>query len=315
MGRRHRYRDSRNKLDGNLSDITVTRLLAICTQRKVTGLLGIDSWGKTGTIRLRAGTITEVTFGSLRGEPALDELLGLRDGRFKLSQRLPSVAETMPGSDQLVVDLQHTSLPELMQQCESKALSCAISVDRGGEAIELTYRAGELAGDTDVDLAALGPAPARVSALPLNQLHNSLRPAAAPAPLPTTPRRRTAHRSSPPPVPRAPSPQPLAAPTPLPRPQHSLGRVVYPSAASDGWHRNETPSPTAAQGAVATSPVAGDRAWVDPTWVNRNRTIPMDWTHTFPDAGLVTRFPFANAALGVGLICLTLLVGVVASGL
>lgn len=306
----------------------MTRLLSLCTQRKITGVLRIDSWGKTGTIRLRAGTIIEVAFGALRGEFALDELLALRDGMFELSQRLPSINDAVRDADQLLVDLDSTPLPELMRQCENKALSCAISVDRSGDPIELTYRAGELADDTAVDFEILGPSPVRVSALPFNQLPTPARPDSSPVAAPTSTkassgasRRRSAPQSSPPPIPRAlspqPIPQPMVAPAPLPHAQHSLGRVEYPAAAADGWHHTESSAPEAAADTDATPPVAGGRAWVDPTWVNRNRSIQMDWTHTFPipRSGVIARVPFANAALGVGLICLTLLVGVVASGL
>jgi hypothetical protein len=86
MVRRHAREDTLARIEGTVSDVSVRRLLDICRERRITGVLRVVSWGRAGSIQVRAGHVEQAMFGGARGDDALAELLALRDGLFELQQ-------------------------------------------------------------------------------------------------------------------------------------------------------------------------------------------------------------------------------------
>lgn len=138
MPRRRVYDDALAGMEGALCDVSARKLLDACRERRITGVLRLTSWERAGGIQMRAGQIEQVSFGPLRDDDALAEMLALRDGTFELQQEMPDLGRARsrhPG---------RTALSTLMRQCRERLLSCTITMIRDREHAELFYRAGEL---------------------------------------------------------------------------------------------------------------------------------------------------------------------------
>jgi hypothetical protein len=124
-------------MDGSLCDHPVRKLLELCERHRLTGVLEITSWGRSGRVELRAGQVTAATFGALQGQAATAELTGLRDGLFALHQALPHVSAGGQRGEPL-------PLSAVIEQCRARALSCHVEVVSRKQRAVITYRAGEL---------------------------------------------------------------------------------------------------------------------------------------------------------------------------
>lgn len=83
------HRGGSGKLEGNLCDLCVHRLLEICRHHQITGILRINSWGHSAILQFEHGQVEAVRFRALEGERAMSELLALRDGIFELVSATP----------------------------------------------------------------------------------------------------------------------------------------------------------------------------------------------------------------------------------
>ncbi|MEM9493645.1 MAG: DUF4388 domain-containing protein, partial [Myxococcota bacterium] len=144
MGRRHRTRTPSGKLDGNLCQLAVTRIVELCQEERVTGTLRINSWGRAGSIYFHGGEAVDSVFGSSKGRAAMTELHTLRDGIFQFEPRLPKLEGGAVNGDEVRGDLALTSLSAIMAQCRDQAISCTISFEFEGAPVELSYQTGEL---------------------------------------------------------------------------------------------------------------------------------------------------------------------------
>lgn len=89
MARKHMHRGDSRKLEGNLCDLCVHRLLEICRHQRITGQLRITSWGHSASVQFEHGQVEAVRFRALVGDRAMSELLALRDGSFELVSATP----------------------------------------------------------------------------------------------------------------------------------------------------------------------------------------------------------------------------------
>lgn len=149
MARRHRHQSSLRRIDGSLCDIPVSRLLTAARAQRITGSLHLCSWGRIGHIELRGGEVVEAVLGTLTSEQAMAEIVTLRDGSFQLSQHLPSIG-TPASTGEITGHLHEISLAALLGRCRSEAITCAIRVDcpaapaAAAEPVELELRGGEI---------------------------------------------------------------------------------------------------------------------------------------------------------------------------
>ena len=74
-------------LSGNLRELALPDMLQIFDQSKKQGVLFISAGGEAGSITFRDGTISDASFGRLRGEDALAHLLSLDDGTFTFTPK------------------------------------------------------------------------------------------------------------------------------------------------------------------------------------------------------------------------------------
>lgn len=199
-------------IDGSLCDHPARTLFDLCQHQRVTGVLQIVSWGRTGRIELRAGRITAAAYGHIEGNGAVSELLSLRDGMFELRHELPS----LPAGR----DAGSVGLSAIAEQCHERALSCRIHVLSRGQRAVVTYRAGALEG-VEIDGVAPGSggreaasalAPFENGQIEIEALLISLQDRAVPAPAP------------------APAPRPDTPPVPRPAPAADSQRMARPPA-------------------------------------------------------------------------------------
>jgi hypothetical protein len=83
------HRSDCRKLEGNLCDLCVHRLLEICQHQRITGILRITSWGHSASVQFEHGQVEAVRFRALVGDRAMSELLALRDGLIELVSATP----------------------------------------------------------------------------------------------------------------------------------------------------------------------------------------------------------------------------------
>lgn len=147
---------SPNRLAGSLADTPVQSILEACKASAFTGTLRVRAGGVDGGIELRAGAVQLAALGDERGDHAVACMRALRDGEYRLVQRLPAPGGKLASAACLEGDVNDMSLVELMRHCEDHALSCTVVVisefDRG----EIVYRAGEIVsvslnGESDED--------------------------------------------------------------------------------------------------------------------------------------------------------------------
>jgi hypothetical protein len=273
MSRRRARGESHGAIEGSLCDHPARKLLDLCQRHQLTGVLQIMSWGRSGRIRMRGGTIAAAAYGALDGDAAVAELLSLRDGLFELRQDLPSLPAAGRGAER-------ASVSALMEQCRERACSCRIEVLSRGQRAVLVYRAGaleraEIDGkplvDTTYAAAALEPfehGQVQIQALPFSLHEHAAAPqsamsAADSRPVLASPARPTPARP-PRPTPASPA-QTLPARPPRPTPAAPARPVVRP----EGYPPLQRmpgpgPGPVPPRQPVATPPplpvVAGPRA-------------------------------------------------------
>jgi hypothetical protein len=225
----------RAKIEGSLCDHPVRKLFDVCQRQRVTGVLQLVSWGRTGHVELRAGRIMAAAYGTVEGNGAVSELLTLRDGMFELRQELPGLPA---GRDAGTVPL-----PAIAEQCRGRALSCRIHALSRGQRAVVTYRAGELErveidgaaaniADSANVASALAPfehGEIHIEALPLSLHERAVTaPTAIPKPDPQPARR---------PAPAAHAQRRVAAPA---RPSTAAGDIAARSAAGESRGRAST---------------------------------------------------------------------------
>ncbi|MCG8422523.1 MAG: DUF4388 domain-containing protein [Proteobacteria bacterium] len=336
MGARRRHRGSAARLDGNLCDVTALYLIDLCRRRTITGTLTINSWGQVGRVDFRAGKIAGADFGASRGQAALEELCELRDGMFELVQQLPSIEAGVYSDGEVRADLDTTSLAAIVHQCGEQALTCLVTIsDPSSETIaDLEYRAGELvrvndvSGDSELahlDLTGLGGFLISIRSLPLAEPTEPFerpgkRGGKRSIPSKTAERPSIRSKAIAPPIPHS-----LQTPPPLPTahqsppvflrdssPQSENPAVESRRAVEPRYPEVEPAATMAHPGSIeaATMP---DKAWVDPNWIERTRNL--QWAYLAQTNGLTRRHPMTNTVVGLGLIFLTILMGMVASHL
>lgn len=123
--------------EGSLGEHPLSKLLEVGRAQRVTGALRIQSWGREGTLRWRAGSLLSSEWGQLSGDSAMHEMLALADGMFEWQQDTPAMTPAERSSGR-------GSLPRLVEQCRERALSCRISASARGRSIELRFTAGTL---------------------------------------------------------------------------------------------------------------------------------------------------------------------------
>jgi hypothetical protein len=274
----------RAQIEGSLCDHPIRKLFDLCQRQRVTGVLQLVSWGRTGRIELRAGRVTAAAYGTIEGNGAVSELMTLRDGMFELRQELPSVPSGR--------DAGPAALWAVAEQCRERALSCRIhALSRGRRAV-VAYRAGELeyveidgAAANLADSANLASALApfehgeiQIDALPI-ALHERVtasiaaprpdsQPAhhqapAAPARPPAAPSASPARRPAPARPPATPAHARRAAPVMPARPPAPMAhaqRQVAPPA-----------RPSTASGEIAARPVTAGDTRTRPIAINESR--------------------------------------------
>jgi hypothetical protein len=222
-------------IDGSLCDHPARTLFDLCQHQRVTGVLQIVSWGRTGRIELRAGRITAAAYGHIEGNGAVSELLGLRDGMFELRQELPS----LPAGR----DAGSVGLSAIAEQCRERALSCRIHALSRGQRAVVTYRAGAIEG-VEIDgvapsiggsEAASALAPFENGQIEIEALFISLQDRAVPGPAPAA------------------APRPDTPPVPRPAPAADSQRMARPPARPSAVAGEIT-----ARSSMAASVVAGE---------------------------------------------------------
>lgn len=168
---------SKNRLEGNLGDTPLQRLLDECRKHLVTGTIWVRPPGKLGCIELRAGGVEKVEFEDKRDDEAIAAIEQLTDGEYELVQRLPEISGGLGRAARAEGNVSDVNVVKLMNLCETNALSCSIIVINDFDRGELVYRAGELAevtfnghpnDDAIVELVRLTDARFRVEAPPLD---------------------------------------------------------------------------------------------------------------------------------------------------
>jgi hypothetical protein len=169
---------SKNRLEGSLGDVPLADLLAACHKHLVTGAIKVwNDSGKNGVLLLRAGYVDQARFDNKMGDPALDDMMALREGGYEIAQQLPDLAGKMGKGSALEGNTESVGLVPIMRHCEQNALSCIITVINDFDRGEIHYKAGELSkitmnGTTDDDaivtMLEWKSARYRVSAPPLS---------------------------------------------------------------------------------------------------------------------------------------------------
>jgi hypothetical protein len=135
---------SPNRRVGSLSEASLEKILDACWKHQITGRITIAAEGREGHVELRAGAVSEASWGELAASKAVDAMNALRDGEYQLVQRLPDLSGSLGDAAAFEGALAETPLAKIMQHCEAEALSCAITVVSGFDRGEITYRGGEL---------------------------------------------------------------------------------------------------------------------------------------------------------------------------
>jgi hypothetical protein len=137
---------SKNRLEGSLSDTSLSDLLDACHKHLVTGAIKIvdEKNKRNGVLVLRAGAVDQARFGDTVGDKAVQTMLELKDGMYELSQQLPDLSGDLGRAAALEGSVEQVSIVQIMRHCEHNALSAVITVMNEYDRGEIHYRAGEL---------------------------------------------------------------------------------------------------------------------------------------------------------------------------
>jgi len=124
-------------IEGSLAATPLDRVLAACRRAQWTGLVRIESEGKSGRLQLCGGAVSRAEVGGWSGPGVLATLRSLRDGRFELEAALPDgVASDASERDAAVAPL--------VRQCQERGLTCSLLISAGAERAQLEVRGGAI---------------------------------------------------------------------------------------------------------------------------------------------------------------------------
>jgi hypothetical protein len=144
-------------LSGSITQAGVLAVLSEIEQRRTTGVLKFDAGGVSGEVEVVAGQLAFDQKELDDGRDPVEVLLGLREGRYEVQQRLP-VLPVSKGDEQRREGSLAVHVPaDLMNYCERAGLTGKLTFSRGERSAEAVYDRGDLVairvdGSDDADL-------------------------------------------------------------------------------------------------------------------------------------------------------------------
>lgn len=121
-------------------------MLAEFEELRTTGVLRFDAAAVSGEVALVCGQIATDQIERPDGEDPVELLLELREGRYQLLQRLPSLPVSSGDDSSRRGSLQVHVAADLMNYCERAALTGVLTLEADSQRAEVVYDKGELTG-------------------------------------------------------------------------------------------------------------------------------------------------------------------------
>ena len=295
---------SAHRLEGSLTDVSLTRLLDVCRQLHVTGTMRLTSTAGRGMIELRAGVVNKARFGLLTGDAALTRLRELPDGQYRVVQELPDLDGELGTGAHAWGELADVPLNRVMRHCEEHALTCTITMIHGPDLGEIEYRLGDLyevrrngapCEDAIVDMMSWRSGRFRMSAQPFGAVAGDAVLTAAPThAFRAAETRSRVARGTPPPEQRRALTDQLggigSATAYFVRPRGSRARDVH-ARVGNGTPREPVPAVTGASAPSAPTPVAARQPTSPELWADepeRGAQRPPSLDELFGDGRVAT---------------------------
>lgn len=129
---------------GNISSAGAIEILQQIELRRTTGTLRFKVGDREGDITLVAGQIALDQVEIENGRDPVEVFLGLREGRYEVYQRLPTLPVSRGDDQERSGSLKVHTPADLMNYCERAGLTGRLVLSQGEREAQIVYDAGEL---------------------------------------------------------------------------------------------------------------------------------------------------------------------------